>query len=99
MPDDLVIARNPDADSSLPYLVRIPLGPNGIILKVRDTWPRTTKVYCHRAEEWPADQYTAGPTKSPPGRPIHRRADQITAGPTKSPPGRPIHRWSSSQRA
>ncbi|GAB88084.1 ERCC4 domain-containing protein [Gordonia rhizosphera] len=54
MPDDLVIARNPDADSSLPYLVRIPLGPNGIILKVRDTWPRTTKVYCHRAKEWPA---------------------------------------------
>ncbi len=22
-------------------------------LKVRDTWPRTAKVYCHRADEWP----------------------------------------------
>lgn len=55
VPEDFVIARNPDADSTLPYLVRIPLGPNGIVLKVRDTWPRTSKVYCHRAPEWPAD--------------------------------------------
>lgn len=55
MPDDFVIARNPDADSTLPYLLRIPLGPDGIVLKSRETWPRTSKVYCHRAEEWPAD--------------------------------------------
>ncbi|MGV9713004.1 ERCC4 domain-containing protein [Gordonia sp. NPDC003424] len=53
MPDDFLIARNPEEGSTLPYLVRIPLGPNGIILKVRDTWPRTSKVYCHRAQEWP----------------------------------------------
>ena len=25
------------------------------MLKTRETWPRTAKVYCHRAEEWPAD--------------------------------------------
>ena len=50
---EFVIARNPDDASSLPYLVRIPLGPDGIALKVRDTWPRTAKVYCHRADEWP----------------------------------------------
>ncbi len=50
-----MIARNPDPDSSLPYLVRIPVGEHGIVLKVRDTWPRTAKVYCHRAPEWPAD--------------------------------------------
>ena len=55
MPDDLIIARNPEPDSTLPYLVRIPLGANGIILKVRETWPRTAKVYCHRAAEWPDD--------------------------------------------
>ena len=54
MPEDFVIARNPDGDSSLPYIVRIPLG-DGILLKTRDTWPRTAKVYCHRVEEWPAD--------------------------------------------
>jgi hypothetical protein len=52
--DDFVIARNPELDSTLPFLIRLPLGPNGIVLKVRDTWPRTAKVYCHPALEWPA---------------------------------------------
>jgi hypothetical protein len=41
---EFIIARNPDTDSSLPYLVRLPLGRDGIALKVRDTWPRTSKV-------------------------------------------------------
>jgi len=54
MPDDFVIARNPDGDSTLPYIMRVPLG-DGILLKSRDTWPRTAKVYCHRVEEWPAE--------------------------------------------
>jgi hypothetical protein len=52
---EFVIARNPDPGSSLPYLVRLPLGPGGVALKVRDTWPRTAKVYCHRADEWPEE--------------------------------------------
>lgn len=52
---EFVIARNPDPASSLPYLLRLPIGPNGIALKARDTWPRTSKVYCHRADGWPAD--------------------------------------------
>ena len=55
MPDDFIVARNPDPDSTLPYLLRIPLGEQGIVLKSKDTWPRTSKVYCHRAQEWPAD--------------------------------------------
>lgn len=54
MHEDFVIARNPEPDSSLPYLLRIPLG-DGILLKSRDTWPRTAKVYCHRFEGWPDD--------------------------------------------
>lgn len=54
MPDDFLIARNDEEGTSLPYLVRIPLGVDGIVLKVRETWPRTAKVYCHRAE-WPAN--------------------------------------------
>lgn len=54
MLEDFVIARNADPGSTLPYLLRIPLG-DGIILKAKDTWPRTGKVYCHRVEEWPAD--------------------------------------------
>jgi hypothetical protein len=55
VPDDLLIARNPEPDSTLPFLVRIPLGPRGIVVKARQTWPREKKVYCHRAEGWPAD--------------------------------------------
>jgi hypothetical protein len=49
---EFVVARNPDADSSLPFLVHLPLGAEGITLKVRDVWPRTTKLYCHRAAPW-----------------------------------------------
>jgi hypothetical protein len=49
---EFVVARNPDADSSLPFLVHLPLGERGITLKVRDVWPRNTKLYCHRAAEW-----------------------------------------------
>lgn len=52
---DLLIARNPDPDSSLPFLVRIPLGEGGIVVKSRAAWPRESKVYCHRADGWPAD--------------------------------------------
>jgi hypothetical protein len=55
VPDDFVIARNPDGDSTLPYLLRVPLGPQGVILKARETWPRTAKVYCHRVHESPED--------------------------------------------
>ena len=49
-----LVARNPDPDSKLPYLIRLPLGPNGLVLKARDVWPRTAAVYCHRADGWPA---------------------------------------------
>lgn len=50
---EFVVARNPDPDSSLPFLIWIPLGAQGIVLKARDAWPRTSKVYCHRADGWP----------------------------------------------
>jgi hypothetical protein len=55
VPDDFVIARNPDGDSTLPYVLRLPLGPDGVILKSREMWPRTSKVYCHRVDEWPVE--------------------------------------------
>lgn len=48
------IARNPDPDSTLPYLLWVPLGPTGLVLKAKDTWPRTAKIYCHRGE-WPEE--------------------------------------------
>lgn len=49
-----VIARNPDESSSLPYLLRIPLASGAVVLKAKDTWPRTNKIYCHPADAWPA---------------------------------------------
>lgn len=49
-----LVARNPDADSSLPYLLLVPVG-DGLVLKARDTWPRTARVFCHRADEWPSE--------------------------------------------
>jgi hypothetical protein len=34
-------------------VISLPLAAGPLILKSRDTWPRTAKVYCHRAETWP----------------------------------------------
>jgi hypothetical protein len=49
-----VVARNPDAESSLPYLLRVPVD-GGIELKAREPWPVTARVYCHPLEQdWPA---------------------------------------------
>ena len=55
MPDPLLfeVAANPDPDSSLPLLIRLPLPSGELVLKAGDSWPRTAKVYCHRTERWP----------------------------------------------
>jgi hypothetical protein len=56
VPDELLVARNPDPDSALPFLIRVPLGPHGLVLKARESWPRTSKVYCHRVQDdWSED--------------------------------------------
>jgi hypothetical protein len=48
-----VVARNPDAKSTLPYLLRLPVD-GGIEHKARVPWPATARVYCHPLEEgWP----------------------------------------------
>ncbi|MDP9386356.1 MAG: hypothetical protein M3Q48_00110 [Actinomycetota bacterium] len=51
---ELVIARNPDPDSALPYLLKLPIG-GGLVFRTKDTWPRTSALYCHpvAAAEWP----------------------------------------------
>jgi ERCC4 domain len=49
------LAANPDPDSTLPFLIRLPLPDGELVLKARDSWPRTAKVYCHRAERRPDD--------------------------------------------
>ena len=48
------MARNPEPDSSLPYLLRLPID-GGLVLKAREPWPATSRVYCHPAEGWPDD--------------------------------------------
>lgn len=53
---ELVVARNPDGDSSLPYLLWVPTA-GGLVFRARETWPRTKAVYCHPVpvSEWPAE--------------------------------------------
>ena len=53
--EPFVVARNPDPDSSLGYLLRLPLADGPLVLKAREPWPRTAAVYCHRADAWPDD--------------------------------------------
>jgi hypothetical protein len=48
-----VVARNPEPGSRLPYLIRLPLADGPLVLKAREPWPRTARVYCHRADGWP----------------------------------------------
>lgn len=47
-----VVARNPDPDSTLPYLLRVPI-EGGIELQAKAAWPTTARVYCHPADTWP----------------------------------------------
>jgi ERCC4 domain/Lsr2 len=52
---ELLIARNPDPDSKLPFLLWLPIG-EGLVFRTKDTWPRTSALYCHPVPvtEWPA---------------------------------------------
>lgn len=53
MPDQFLIARNPDGDSTLPYLLRVPID-GGIVLRSKATWPTTARVFCFEGDDaWP----------------------------------------------
>ena len=47
---------NPDEESSLRYLVRLPIG-GGLVFRTAGTWPRTKALFCYPmpAEAWPDD--------------------------------------------
>jgi hypothetical protein len=49
-----VVARNPDPVSTLPFLLWLPVSAEGLVLRAKDSWPRTAKVFCFRAgdDEW-----------------------------------------------
>ena len=47
------VAKNPDPDSRLPYLIRLPID-EGLILKAKETWPRASRVFCAQDDAaWP----------------------------------------------
>jgi hypothetical protein len=45
-----VVARNPDSESSLPYLLHVPVG-GGLLLKAAEPWPLSSRVYCHLLDD------------------------------------------------
>lgn len=53
---ELLVARNPDPESTLPYLLLVPLG-NGLLFRTSGTWPRTKALFCYpvHLREWPAE--------------------------------------------
>lgn len=53
---ELLIALNPDPDSRLAYLMKVPLG-HGLVLRTSGTWPRTKALYCYPVPvaDWPAE--------------------------------------------
>jgi hypothetical protein len=53
---ELLIAVNPDPESGLAYLMRLPLA-GGMVLRTSGIWPRTNALYCFpvTADEWPDD--------------------------------------------
>jgi hypothetical protein len=54
---ELLIAVNPDTDSKLPFLLRIPQPGSDLVFRTSGTWPRVKALYCHPVtlQEWPED--------------------------------------------
>ena len=54
---ELLIAVNPDEDSRLPYLLRVPQPGGDLLFRTSGTWPRVTALYCYPVglDEWPTD--------------------------------------------
>jgi len=52
--DELLVAINPDPDSRLGYLLRLPLN-GGMVFRTSGTWPRAKALYCHPVDldDWP----------------------------------------------
>jgi hypothetical protein len=52
---ELLIAANPDADSRLPFLLRVPLPGGDLVFRTSGTWPREKALFAHLMplHEWP----------------------------------------------
>jgi ERCC4 domain len=51
--DKFLVARNPERNSALPYLLHLPLPSGSLWLKAKESWPRAARVYCHPLDEAP----------------------------------------------
>jgi ERCC4 domain len=55
VPEPFLIARNPDTESTLPYLLRLPID-DGVVLRSKSTWPTTARVFCYEGDDaWTSD--------------------------------------------
>ncbi len=54
---ELLIAVNPDEDSRLPLLLRVPLAGGDLLFRTSGTWPREKALFAYPVplDEWPAD--------------------------------------------
>ena len=54
---ELLIAANPDPDSRLPFLVRVPLAGGDLLFRTAGTWPLDKALFAHPVPlaDWPAD--------------------------------------------
>jgi hypothetical protein len=53
---ELLIVSNPDQESRLGYLLRLPIG-GGLVFRTSGTWPRTKALFCYPMppDAWPED--------------------------------------------
>ena len=54
---ELLIAVNPNEDSRLPFLLRLPFETGDLVFRTSGTWPQVKALFCHPValDEWPAD--------------------------------------------
>ena len=64
------VARNRDADSTVPFVISVPLASGDLVPKANVFWPRRSKVNCHRAERWRPKQKLS--KESPCGSSVRR---------------------------
>ena len=52
--EEMLLASNPDPDSRLPYLLRLPVA-GGMVFRTSDLWPRTKALFCFPLgpDDWP----------------------------------------------
>ncbi|KRE33823.1 hypothetical protein ASG82_22480 [Mycobacterium sp. Soil538] len=54
---EVLIARNPDEGSRLPFLLRVPQPDGDLVFRTSGVWPRVKALYCHPVpiDHWPGE--------------------------------------------